>query len=89
VSAHGWFEQPVAGAKQIPWIYHPVAFGRQPRGGGAPGGGDIGIYDINGDGVNDVVTALEAHGWGLAWYEQKRDNGGATRRSQNHRLLES
>ena len=26
-----------------------------------------------GDGLNDVVTALQAHGFGLAWFEQKRD----------------
>jgi hypothetical protein len=31
---------------------------------------------VNGDGLNDVVTALAAHGWGLAWFEQKRDNAG-------------
>ena len=27
-------------------------------------------YDVNGDGRNDVITALAAHGYGLAWYEQ-------------------
>jgi len=37
----------------------------------------MGVYDVNGDGLNDVVTSLEAHGWGLAWYEQKREKGGA------------
>ena len=34
------------------------------------------VYDVNGDGLNDVVTALDAHGWGMAWYEQKRDKQG-------------
>jgi hypothetical protein len=34
------------------------------------------VYDANGDGLNDVVTSLSAHGFGLAWYEQKRDAGG-------------
>ena len=37
----------------------------------------MGVYDVNGDGLNDVVTSLEAHGWGLAWYEQKRDKNSA------------
>jgi hypothetical protein len=37
----------------------------------------MGVYDVNGDGLNDVVTSLEAHGWGLAWFEQKRDKSGA------------
>jgi hypothetical protein len=27
-------------------------------------------YDVNGDGRTDVITALAAHGFGLAWYEQ-------------------
>ena len=34
------------------------------------------VYDVNGDGLNDVVTALNAHGFGLAWFEQKRDAAG-------------
>jgi hypothetical protein len=55
-----------------PRKYHPVTFGRWPRVGGA----EMGIYDVNGDGLNDVVTGMEAHGWGLAWYEQKRDPSG-------------
>jgi hypothetical protein len=32
---------------------------------------------VNGDRLTDVVTSLSAHGWGLAWYEQKRDPAGA------------
>ena len=36
----------------------------------------MGVYDVNGDGLNDVVTALNAHGFGLAWFEQKRDGAG-------------
>lgn len=36
----------------------------------------MGVYDVNGDGLNDVVTAQQAHGFGLAWYEQKRDAAG-------------
>ena len=34
------------------------------------------IYDVNGDKLNDVVTVLNPHGYGLAWYEQKRDAAG-------------
>ena len=34
------------------------------------------VYDVNGDGLNDVVTSLQAHVFGLAWFEQKRDAGG-------------
>jgi len=32
-------------------------------------------YDVNGDGLNDVITSLEAHGYGIAWFEQVRTNG--------------
>jgi hypothetical protein len=35
------------------------------------------VYDVNGDGLNDIVTSLQAHGRGLAWYEQKRSDGKA------------
>jgi hypothetical protein len=34
------------------------------------------VYDVNGDKLPDIVTALAAHGFGLAWYEQKRDAAG-------------
>ena len=36
----------------------------------------MGVYDVNGDGLPDVVTSLGAHGWGLAWFEQKRSATG-------------
>ena len=77
VSPYGWWEQPPPGTPDGPWPYHRVLLGRWPRAGGSPGGGEMGVYDVNGDGLNDVVTSLEAHGWGLAWYEQKRDKSGA------------
>ena len=34
------------------------------------------VYDVNGDGLNDVVTPLAAHGFGISWFEQKRDAAG-------------
>lgn len=74
VGADGWWEQPAIAATSS-WTYHPEAFGRWGRIG--QGGATIGVYDVNGDGLNDVVTSLEAHGWGLAWFEQKRAADGA------------
>lgn len=70
----GWWEQPAAESGEKPWRYHPQAFGRWTR--ASAGGGEIGVYDVNGDGLNDVVTSLQAHGWGLAWFEQKRAANG-------------
>jgi FG-GAP-like repeat len=40
------------------------------------GGSVMAVYDVNGDGPNDVVTVLNPHGWGMAWFEQKRDAQG-------------
>jgi hypothetical protein len=77
VSAFGWWEQPPKGTPEGPWPYHPVAFGSWPRAGGGPGGAAMGVFDVNGDGLNDVVTSMEAHGWRTGWYEQKRDKNGA------------
>jgi Domain of Unknown Function (DUF1080)/FG-GAP-like repeat len=74
VGTDGWWEQPPSAGGGGPWRYHPEAFGRWGR--ISPGGATIGIYDVNGDGLNDVVTALEAHAFGLAWFEQKRAPSG-------------
>ena len=35
------------------------------------------VYDVNGDGLNDVVTSLQAHGLGLSWFEQKKAADGS------------
>jgi len=74
LNGYGWWEQPAAGSGQELWKYHPQAFGRWAR--TSPGGAEMGVYDVNGDGLNDVVTSLQAHGWGLAWFEQKRASNG-------------
>jgi hypothetical protein len=70
----GWWEQPPKGAEGL-WKFHRVAFGH----GTEPylnGGADMFAYDVNGDGLPDVITSLNAHGPGLAWYEQKKDSQG-------------
>ena len=36
------------------------------------------VYDVNGDGLNDVITSIKAHEYGLAWYEQVKENGEIT-----------
>jgi len=74
VNPYGWWEQPPPGKSGESWIYHSQAFGRYIRAGA--GGAEMAVYDVNGDGLNDVVTVLSAHSYGLAWYEQKRDASG-------------
>lgn len=74
VGADGWWEQPASDDGKTPWPYHPENFYRWGR---INAGGDtMGIYDVNGDGLTDVVTSLAAHGFGLAWFEQKRAANG-------------
>ncbi len=64
---NGWWEQPASLAGDPEWKFHKQFFGT--------GGSQMHAYDVNGDGLNDVITALAAHGFGLAWYEQFRDGG--------------
>lgn len=44
-----------------------------PRRWYSDGGSQMHAYDVNGDGLQDVITSLDAHGYGLAWYEASRD----------------
>jgi hypothetical protein len=83
LNPYGWWEQPAVSSTPGPWKYHPVAFGRWPRAGASPGGAELRVFDVNGDGTNDVVTSLEAHGWGLAWFEQKRNPAGESSWTQH------
>jgi hypothetical protein len=78
INPNGWWEQPVAGPTSGLWTYHPVALARYGHRATGVGGATMGVYDVNGDGLNDVVTSLNAHGFGLAWFEQKKDAAGHT-----------
>jgi hypothetical protein len=79
---HGWYEQPAAGPTVTPWTFHQAAFGRNGN-----AGGEFEVYDVNGDKVNDIVTALAAHGFGLAWYEQKKGAAGAESTWVEHMIM--
>lgn len=63
----GWWEQPASTAGDPEWKCHPFKF--------AGGGAQMYAYDVNGDGLNDVITCLEAHKYGLVWWEQVRKDG--------------
>jgi hypothetical protein len=66
----GWFEQPAKAGD--PWTFHPANFGE--------GGAQMLVYDVNGDGRNDVVTSIQAHGYGISWFEQNKDGTFAERK---------
>lgn len=68
----GWWEQPATLAGDPVWKFHPFQFSKE-------GSSQMYAYDLDGDGDNDVISALAAHGYGLAWYENtKGENGEIT-----------
>jgi hypothetical protein len=69
ILAEGWWEQPES-ASALPWASHPAAFWGQEAPGESYGGAQMFADDVDGDGDSDIVTSLQAHGWGLAWFEQ-------------------
>ena len=64
----GWYEQPDDIEGDPLWTSHAEDFA-------TVGGAEMYAYDCDGDGDNDVITSLEAHDYGLAWYEQIRQDG--------------
>jgi hypothetical protein len=64
----GWWEQPASLAGYPLWKHHPYAFGT--------GGAQMYAYDVDGDGRNDVITSLAAHGYGLTWFRNVDDGKG-------------
>lgn len=69
LAGKGWWEQPASLEGDPEWKHHPAAFGM---------GAQMYVTDVNGDGLPDVITALAAHGFGLSWFEQKRQPDGTT-----------
>ena len=67
IEKDGWWEQPASLAGDPVWTFHKMPFGG--------GGAQMYAYDVNGDGLNDVITSLAAHGYGLSWFEQYREGG--------------
>ena len=61
----GWWEQPAI-PSDAPWVKHEAKFATK-------GGAHMHVYDVNGDGKNDVIGSLAAHEYGLAWFEQTAD----------------
>ena len=68
IARNGWFEQPAEYAANDNWPFYPAEF--------APGGADMFAYDVDGDGDNDIITSLNAHTYGLAWYENQPGKDG-------------
>lgn len=63
IEASGWWE---ANGDSSLWTRHEHAFGA--------GGAQMFAYDVDGDGDQDIVTTLEAHEYGVAWFERTGDD---------------
>ena len=62
----GWWEAPV-NRRQTNWTFHPADFGEDCS--------EMYVLDVNGDGLNDVISA-SAHKYGIWWHEQVKDSKG-------------
>jgi hypothetical protein len=69
IRPNAWFEAP-ADPRGGQWKEHPLALGR--KGGGAEDTPQIYAYDVNADGLADIITG-SAHRYGLFWYQQYRE----------------
>ena len=69
IHANGWLEQPAKVSASKPWVAHSVPFTN------AYGGAEMFAYDVDADGDSDVITSLAAHDFGLAWFEQIKEEG--------------
>jgi hypothetical protein len=67
LEARGWWEQPASLEGNPEWVFHEALFGS--------GGAQMLVTDVNGDGLPDVITSLQAHGYGIVWFEQTRESG--------------
>lgn len=72
----GWWEQPASLSGDPEWTFHPTNFS-SPDGKGM-GGAQMYTYDVDGDGDADVITSIQAHRYGLAWFEQTNGADGTT-----------
>jgi hypothetical protein len=77
VEAGCWWEHPAEDKGQT-WAQHPAKF--------ADAAAQILVYDVDGDKLNDVISAWNCHGYGLVWHKQVRDDKGQIT-WQQHEIL--
>lgn len=80
LNKEGWWEQPSDTAGDSFWTLHPAPFVPAEERGGA----QMLVYDVNGDGRNDVISSYNGHGYGLGWSEQLEDGS-----FKHHKLMGS
>ena len=80
ITADGWWEQPASLEGSPSWTHHAYSFSET-------GGADMFAYDVDGDGDQDVITSLDAHGWGLAWFENKAAGEESEKAFEKHTIM--
>ena len=70
LEATGYWAQPQSLSGDPVWTKKAQSFGSEPA--------QMFAYDADGDGDEDVVTSLAAHGYGIAWFEQRTSAGATT-----------
>ena len=65
VGTAGWWEAPEDRGRRD-WPFHKADLG--------PACANMLVYDVNGDGYNDIVTS-SAHEYGIWWFEQRIEDG--------------
>jgi hypothetical protein len=76
VTRTGWYEQPASDPKSS-WVFHGDYDFFPAKGGYGSGSHPMLVHDVNEDGLNDIIIG-QAHAYGLAWLEQKMENGRRT-----------
>lgn len=79
IATDGWMEQPAEGAVEGVWKFRKYPFARA--------GADMFAYDVDGDKDADIITALSAHDFGLAWYENTGVDGNGDTTFEKHVLM--
>lgn len=67
LEANGWWEHPAQLDPNKTWTKHSHPFGDAPC--------QMYAYDVDGDGLNDVISVEHAHQYGLGWHRQIRKDG--------------
>jgi hypothetical protein len=76
LEADGWWEQPASLAGDPVWKLHAYPFAPKT------GSSQMFAYDFNGDGLNDVLTTLAPHNFGIVCYQQVKDGDQINFKSQ-------
>ena len=85
IRPEAWFEAP-PDPRAGEWKEHPLALvGLKGK---VADTCQIVVYDVNGDGLNDIVTGA-AHDYGLFWYEQVKNPAGGSPAFKQHIIDQS